>query len=188
MEERAKQVPVEPSPIPVTSGVGRPSGLENLARLAELNAILRLTQDKAKADILNDLIAGRLVGFGRPSESYDFERIDASYWIGAKVDWGGSASRDSRTFIEVRIVMPDAIAPIQPKPQPGPGRPSKAEVIRAAIDEYAKSDSALDRPRSERYRAYRSYISSKGFKRVRDAGFSDKTFEKYEREFRNKFK
>jgi hypothetical protein len=69
-----------------------------------------------------------------------------------------------------------------------PGRPSKASVILAAIAEHAKTDLHLERPRPERYRNYRSYARSQGYDPHRDAGFSDKTFEKYEREFRNKTK
>lgn len=83
-------------------------------------------------------------------------------------------------------VVPDAIASVQPKLRSGPGRPSNAEVIRAAINDYAKTDSGLRSPCVKRYRAYRSYISAQGIDP--DSGFSDKTFEKYEREFRRKLK
>ena len=96
--------------------------------------------------------------------------------------------RRGRTLSPGARGAPDAITSLKPKPQPGPGRPSKAEVIRAAITDYQKTDPGLSRPPSEQYRTYRSYISPQGYKPYRDAGFSNKTFEKYEREFRPKLK
>ena len=69
-----------------------------------------------------------------------------------------------------------------------PGRPSHANVIRAAIAEQARTDPRLERPRRERYENYRAYAKSQGYDPRRDDGFSEKTFEKYERQFRNKHK
>lgn len=162
---------------------------EYLAAGTEFYATQRVSWDQARTDTRNDLIAGRVVAVGRLSNSYDFERIPPSFWIGAEVDWDRDAvSRDGKNVIEVRVLKPEAIASVQPKPQSGPGRPSKAEVIRAAIAEHAKTDSALERPPAERYRIYRAYLSDQGYKPYKTVGFSNKTFEKFEREFRNKNK
>ena len=79
-------------------------------------------------------------------------------------------------------VAPDSIAAVSPQPRTGPGRPSNAEVIQAAIEDYARTDPGLRKPRVKRYRAYRTYISGQGIDP--DFGFSDKTFERYESEFR----
>ena len=85
-------------------------------------------------------------------------------------------------------VTPDVVTSLPPDPESRTGRPSKAEVIRAAIADYQKTDTGLSRPPSERYRAYRSYITSQGYKPHRDTGFSNKTFEKYELEIRRRLK
>ena len=50
----------------------------------------------------------------RTSDSYSFDWIDPSYWIGAVVDWGGTASRDGRKVIDIRLVPPEVIPAIQP--------------------------------------------------------------------------
>lgn len=71
-----------------------------------------------------------------------------------------------------------------PKPRK-PDRPTKREVIIAAIAEYAATDPQLEQPPAVRYRAYRSYISAHGYNVHTTRGFSIKTFEVYERAFRN---
>lgn len=71
--------------------------------------------------------------------------------------------------------------------EPGlPGRPSKGDVILAAIAEHSTNDPGLKLPKSERFRAYRFYISERGYDPHREDGFSDKTIEKFETEFRKK--
>jgi hypothetical protein len=166
---------------------GEPSAAERLAIYGQYQIGLMVGRDKAKADAINDFITGRIVGLGRRSNSYDIERIEPSFWIGANVE-GDKASRDKTNFIEIRVVAPDAIPSVQPKSLPGPGRPSEVDAINLAIADYAKTDPALKCPPSVRYRAYRFYISTKGFDPRRDSGFSNKTFEKYEREYRRNFK
>ena len=70
--------------------------------------------------------------------------------------------------------------------EPGrPGRPSKGDLILAAIAEHSNNDPGLTLPKRERFHAYRSYISERGYD-SREDGFSDKTIEKYETEFRKK--
>lgn len=88
--------------------------------------------------------------------------------------------------LSVAAVAPDSLAAVSPQPRPGPGRPSNAEVIQAAIENYARTDPSLRKARVKRYRAYRSYISEQGIDP--DLGFSDKTFERYESEFRRSLK
>ena len=99
-----------------------------------------------------------------------------------------SVSRDGTKVMDVRLAPPDVLQALQDKPQPPTPSSSIAYVIRAAIAEYAKTDPRLRPPPSDRYRAYRSYISSRGFDPRKDRGFSDKTFERYEQEFRRKSK
>jgi hypothetical protein len=144
-------------------------------------------RDKAKINTVSDLIAGRLIGLGRGSGSYSIEAIDPAFWIGAKID-GDSASRESTKLIEIHIASPDSIPSLKARSHPGSGRPSKADVIRAAIADHAKTDPGLDRPRLERFRRYGEFISAQGFNPRKDSGFGEKTFEKYELEYRKKFR
>jgi hypothetical protein len=146
-------------------------------------------RDRAKTELRNELVAGRLVGLGRRSDSYNIETIDCSFWIGAKVDWEHDAvSREDAALIDVRVVAPETIKAIRPTPEPRSGPPSEVELILAAIEDYAKKDPALRRPPAERYGAYRSFIVSKGRDPRRERGFSESAFEKYEREYRLRFK
>lgn len=189
MEERAEQECRESTPARNPTRARQPSTMELLAASMQFQRELASARDKARTATINDLIAGRIVGLGRPSDSYLFERVEVSFWIGAVVDWMcGTASRDGRTVIEVRVVPAGVLKPVQPEAHEAPGRPSMADVIRAAIADYAKADPALRRPPTERYRAYRAYISARGYDPHRDPGFTKKTYEKYEREFRLRFK
>ena len=70
------------------------------------------------------------------------------------------------------------------KERNSPGRPSVATDVLAAIAHHAKTDPRLKRPRSVRYRNYRSYLASQTQDPQRYEDISDKTLEKYEREFR----
>jgi hypothetical protein len=70
------------------------------------------------------------------------------------------------------------------KERSSPGRPSVATDVLAAIAHHAKTDPRLKRPRSVRYRNYRSYLASQTQDPQRYEDISDKTLEKYEREFR----
>ena len=65
------------------------------------------------------------------------------------------------------------------------GRPSKGDVILAAIAEHSNNDPGLTLPKRERFRAYRSYISEQGHD-SREDGFSEKTIEKFETKYRKK--
>jgi len=171
-----------------TRRVGNPSTKEQLVLYMQGQTDLMAAWGRAKTDTINDLIAGRLVGLGRPSDSYSFDRIDPSVWIGAEVDWAGTVSRDGTKIIEVRIVLPSALSAVQPNSQLEPEELTKVDAIRAAIIEYAKADPFLRQSLpSKRYRAYKSYISSKGFD-PNKRGFSDKSFQKYELEFKRKIK
>jgi len=73
---------------------------------------------------------------------------------------------------------------VDPHPRRKSGRPSEAEVILAAIAAHAVGDPKLKRPRRVRYLAYKSYISEQGYDPDSDAGFSEKTLQKYETTFR----
>jgi hypothetical protein len=161
----------------------------DLARAVQYQAGLRSAFTRAYEETINDLIAGRIVCLGRKSKSYEFQVIDPAFWIGATVDWGANAAmRGRQSMIDLRVSIAPSNTSAQPEPRQGPGRPSKAAAIRAAIVEYAKSDPRLGRPPLERYRAYHAYLSERGFNPRREGGFKDKTFEKYEREFRRKNK
>lgn len=158
-----------------------------LSRAVQHHANVRVAFDRAYEETINDLIAGRLVCIGRKSKAYEFQVIDSGFWIGASIDWSGNAAnRGRQSLIELRIAESPATALTPPALKQGPGRPSKAAAIRAAIAEYSKSDARLSRPPFERYRAYRAYLTDRGFDLRRESGFKDKTFEKYEREFRLK--
>jgi hypothetical protein len=188
VEERAERLCREATPPRKARRVPKWRGLEMMAEAMEYDRNLIAARVKAKTATINDLIAGQIVGLGRPSDSYNFERIDRSFWVGAAVDWDRDAViRDGTQIIDVRIVLPYALPVAQPKQQLNPETSARIEVIRAAIREYATTDPDLSQPRSRRYRTYRSYISSQGFN-VKKRGFSDKTFEKYELEFRRKSK
>jgi hypothetical protein len=192
IEERAKRLPDGAIPaerdsnqadaLPTGAAVLVPQ-LANLARYAGVLAAVRVARDRAHADTINDLTAGQLVALGRRSDSYNIETIDASFWIGADVA-GNAVARAGTKIIDVRIVLPDALLVLQKEQRSDLEAQRRAEVIRAAIRDYAaNTDPNLGPPRSKRYKAYRSYISSRGFD-VTKRGFSDKTFEKAETEYR----
>lgn len=185
IEERAEQQCRQITPARGPTRARQLSTVELASRNLQLHMNLAAARDKARTATINDLIAARIVGLGRPSDFNVFERVDDSFWIGAAVDWvDGTASRDGKTVIDIRVVPADALLPLQPAVQDAPGRPSKEDVIRAAIAAYAKEDPTLARAPSERIRGYCNYISSHGYNPRNDPGFSDKTFQKYERKFR----
>ena len=188
LEKQVTRLSIEAPAMPIdqTDKSVKHSGF-TLVLTAHVNAMAaRAAAPKA---ILNDLIAGRTLALGRPSNSYIFERIDPAFWIGAAVDWAdGTVRRDGKSIVEVRIPSPDALRAIQPTPPTKPAASSRVDVIREAIAEYAKQDPRLARPPHERYRAYRIYISARGFDPRRERGFGEKTFELREREFRSGFK
>jgi hypothetical protein len=189
IEEQAGKSLREATPKTKTPRVRKLSTMVMIAGAMEFDTRMKSARDIVRAQTYNDLIAGLLVGLGRPSDAYNIERVDESFWIGSKVDWiSDSVSRDGRRVIDVRIVPREAIPVVQADPHTGPGRPSKAKVICQAIDAYAKSDPRLGQAPLVRYRAYRTYISQRGYDPRRETGFSIKTFEKYEREYRNKNK
>jgi hypothetical protein len=101
----------------------------NLARHAEFVAALRVARDRAQVETIKDLVAGRLVGLGRLSDSYNIENIDASFWIGADVR-ANTATRADTRMVEVHVVSPDAILSLQPVHQSGPEKPSAVKVRR----------------------------------------------------------
>jgi len=188
VEERAEQLCRPVTPLPKCRRIQKLSTIRQLAAGMEFHANLAVARGKAQATTINDVIAGRVVGLGRPSDSYAFDVISAEFWIGAKIDWAGTVIRGGRTVIEVRIVMPNVITSVQPKLQPGLEEMPTADVIRAAIVGYAKIDPFLRQsPPSKRFRTYKSYISSKGFD-PNKRGFSDKTLEKYELEYKREIK
>lgn len=163
-----------------------PSSLETAARMLRSASYQIESSRKATLETENDLVAGRLTGIGRKPNSHQFERIPASYWIGAAIEWGRDAvTRDGEELIEVRITSARTIdTRVETLEQPRPGRPTKGDVILAAISDYAADDPTLKGPRSERFRAYRAYISEQGYDPRKDDGFSDKTIEKFETEYR----
>ncbi len=88
----------------------------------------------------------------------------------------------------VSIVTSRVDEPTQMREHRKPEKPTKREVIIAAIAEYAATDPQLDQSPAVRYRAYRSYISAHGYNVHTTRGFSIKTFEVHELAFRNKNK
>jgi len=187
VSERANRSSREEPSTPKTRRGRKMSTVEMLAGITEAQVTLRVMRDKTRTATVNDLIAGRIIAVGRPSDVYNFERLDPSFWIGAAVDWDrDAASRDGRKVIDVRIVKPGDIPSVQPRLHEVPGRPSKSDVISAAIVEYAKTDPTLDRPPMERRSAYYVYIAARGYNPRRDKGFSEKTIQKFERLFRSK--
>lgn len=185
IEEKAAQQLRESTPARRPTRARQLSTLELVARSMQFDTKMASARDKARTATINDLIAGRFIGLGRPSDSYAFERVDDSFWIGAAVDWiDGATSRDGRTVIEIRVVPADALKPIRPEASETVGRLSKKDAIRAAIAAYAKEDPTLDRKRLHRFQAYRSHLTSHGYNPRKDGGFSEKNFEKYETEFR----
>jgi hypothetical protein len=72
------------------------------------------------------------------------------------------------------------------KERNSPGRPSVATDVLAAIAHHAKTDPNLKRPRHERHENYRSYLASQTKDPQRYKNISEKTLEKYEREFLGK--
>jgi len=187
LEQRAQQLCRKVSPARNGLQTGKLSTAEQLLAVMQHQTNMLGARDKAKINTVSDLIAGRLIGLGRGSGSYSIEAIDPGFWIGAKID-GDGASRDDTKLIDIRITSADSISSLKVRSQPGSGRPSKADVIRAAIADYAKTDPGLDRPRLERFRRYGEFISAQGFNPRKDSGFGEKTFEKYELEYRNKFR
>lgn len=189
VEARAVQLSRVATPGRKTRTGHKPSSMEMLASALESNTSLIGARSRAKIATINDLIAGRIVAVGRPSDTHSFERIDPSFWIGAEVDWIRDAtSRGGRRVIEVRMVNANDIPSIQPRLHEVPGRPSKSDVITGAIADYAKRDPRLERPPTERLRAYYAYISARDYNPRRDKGFSEKTIQKFERLFRSKNK
>lgn len=141
-------------------------------------------RDKAKAATINDLVAGRLVGLGRPSGSRDLEKIEGLFWIGAEFVSGNSVkSRGRRMMTHVRILPSDASPSLQPKPRSGPGRPSQREAIKAAIVDHARADPGWwNRSPSVRHKGYRDHIAKQGYD-PSGPGFDKKTLQKYETAF-----
>jgi hypothetical protein len=187
VEERAEQLCREATQSRKARQVRKLSTAEQLTIYMQYQSNMLDARRRAQSDTINDLVLGRIVGLGRSSGSYTIEAIDPLFWIGAEVD-GNGAIRDDKKIIDIRIAKPNVIPSLQTRLQPGLGRPSKAEVIRAAIAEYAKTDPGLDRTRSDRFRYYIGFITSHGFNPRKDKGFGIKTFEKYEGEHRKKFR
>jgi len=186
IEERASQK-VRPSTLVRKPTRRRPhSTIEYATLTIESTAKLASARAEVRSTTINDLIAARVVGIGRLSDSYELRPIPDSFWIAAKVDWIlGTVSRDGTTFIDIRLVSPDVVLPPQPVMQVPPRRLSKRDAIRAAIVAYAKDDPTLDRNPNHRFQAYRAYLMSLDYNPRKDRGFSAKNFEKYETEFRN---
>ena len=160
------------------------SNAEMLSQYLLANIDLMGAKSKAQNYTINNLIAGRLVGIGRHPKTYDVEKINAAFWVGGAIG-DNSVSRDGVEWIDVRIVPADALPTIKSE---APRILTTADVIRAAIAEYAKTDPKLSQPPSIRHRAYRTYITSTGIDLRKDRGFGAKTFEKYETEFRSLIK
>ena len=188
IEDRAEQLCREgPATTGKTPGNRKPTAFEGIALVLEYQGNLNSARNRARTETINHLVAGRFVGLGRRSASYDIETIDSSFWIGADVG-GDTVARGDTKIIEVRIVQPDVVQSIQPKPHSGLGRPSESKAIQEAISVYAKTDPALKRSPSVRYEAYRKHLASQGHN-PKDPGFDKKTLQKYETEYRKgKFK
>lgn len=186
IEDRAEQLCREAWPVPSRTipKSQKLSPIEGMSLIMEYDANLSVARSKARKETLNHLVAGRIVGLGRRSGSHDIETIDASFWIGADVEHD-AVSRDGTQIIDVRIVLPDVLPLVeQPKEQSDLEAKRRAEVMRDAIVDYAaKTDPDSGPPRSTRYKAYRAYISSRGFD-INKRGFSDKRLEKAETEYR----
>ena len=101
--------------------------------------------------------------------------------------YGGIVIRDKQQFVDLRVVV-DTL-----KESPNldeEDSDSVKEVILAAIHHHAtvNNDPKLRWVPSRRYRVYFSYITSRGYDPENDRGFSEKNFQKYETQYRKKFK
>ena len=151
------------------------------------NTDLQAALAEAKRGISDEVVAGRIYCIGRRRDSLEFEKVPPSFWIGAKIDWGGDAvGRDDEEFMDLRVLTGSIAAPPEVQDEPRSGRPSKGNVILAAIEKYANDDPGLKGTKSKRFRSYRSYISEQGYDPRTDPGFGDKTIEKFETAYRKK--
>ena len=142
---------------------------------------------EAKRAVSDELVAGQIYCIGRLRDSHEFENVPPSFWIGAEIDWGGDAVvHNDEEFTDLRVLTGSIATAPEGQDEPKPGRPSKRDVIFAAIEKYATDDPSLKGAKSERFRNYRSYISEQGYDPHTDPGFGDKTIEKFETEFRKK--
>jgi hypothetical protein len=189
LDERAQRLIPQP-----TFGEDAPLGerrstAEQIALGLHFQIHMPAAQEAAKTEIRNDLVARRLVGLGRTPRSRNIQRIDASFWIDADIDWKhDTAARGRKNLVAVRVLLPDAIKALEPTADPRPGPASERDLILAAIEEYSKRDPPLRRPPAERYDAYRAFLTKKGRNPRRERGFSNSAFEKYELEYRRRFK
>ena len=192
IEDRAQQLfrqtPAAPWSTVDATGQSSSLGVRVAAGLESYKDLLA-ARDRAKTDTINDLVAGRLLGMGRPSGSRKLEEIEALFWIGAEFLPGNSAQSARRKMVHVRVVPSDASPSAQPKPRAGPGRPSQREAIKAAIIDHARADPGWwNRSPSVRHKAYRDHIAKQGYD-PSGPGFDKKTLQKYETAFlKGKFK
>lgn len=152
-----------------------------LQGLATVPARLKSTEDR----ISNDLIAGRISAIGRRANSHRFRVLKHSHWIGSTVDWSGSSMTHGRVaYVDIRII--DQAPPDAKVGEPAKEYQNTKDVVEAAILSYSAEDPELSARPEIRFRAYRVFIRERGFDPHRDRGFSTKTFEAYEKKFRNK--
>jgi hypothetical protein len=189
LDDRAQRLIPRPTFMEDAPPAQRRSTTAQIALGLHVHTHMSAAREAAKTEIRNDLVAHRFVGLGRTPKSRDIQQIDASFWIDAEIDWEqGTAARGRKKMVAVRMVLPDAIKAVQPSAEPRPGPPSERDLILAAIKEYSKRDPTLRRPPAERYVAYRAFLTKKGRNPRQERGFSESAFEKYELEYRRKFK
>ena len=91
--------------------------------------------------------------------------------------------RGRNGVVDLRVLTKSKPTTIQIEKVSNPGRPSSKSAIWAAIAAHAKKDPTLSQPRKIRFKEYRAHMSQNGYD-LKRPGFSDKTLEKYETEFR----
>lgn len=146
-----------------------------------------MRMEEAKKNATNDLIAGRLSAIGRKEHSKKFEVLEGSHWIGSEIHWHGNGMTRGRvTYVDIRIVEQEQADDTELENEAE--YRDTADVVKAAILQYATEDPTLSAKPEIRYRAYREFIRESGFDPHYDRGFSEKTFEAYESKFRKKNK
>lgn len=177
---------------------------------------LETIAENERTHLLRDICAGRLwaIGFQALSGLVEPLRVPRELFDEAEhpehrrsIDWSKSAINvDTGSFLNIHVTRPplggedsspaptpgatanpsDVASPAVTQPRNAPGRPSVATDVLAAIAHHAKTDPHLKRPRHERHQNYRSYLASQTKDPQRYKNISEKTLEKYEREFLGK--
>ena len=171
--------------------------LANLRTQAD-NEARKSVQDIVRRDIINDLVAGELVGLARNEVSSKPEEIVAMSpvpWIGYPPDFENSRlEMPLARFVDIRVVAATLIdeeqtddqdarsARATPRSKPGPTS-YRVEILEAIAwcSDNVKGHWAAGSTLASRTAQYKKYLGKK-YPKVAKAprGISEKTFEKYE--------